>query len=91
MSSIVAENLPKFNYHCLFIVRQLFQLDSGLSGYGIRNCLVYQKLMKEQVRWQKINFAGNIALMALILILLLIILFVLYKLDSVDFFMNLIE
>jgi len=30
-----------------------------------------QKLMKEQVRWQKINFAGNIALMALILILLL--------------------
>ncbi|MBS3167467.1 hypothetical protein J4403_04675 [Candidatus Woesearchaeota archaeon] len=50
-----------------------------------------QKLMKEQVRWQKINFAGNIALMALILILLLIVLFVLYKLDSVNFFMNLIQ
>ena len=45
-----------------------------------------QKLMREQIRWQKINFAGKIALVASILILVIIILVVLYRLDRVDFF-----
>ncbi|MAG52331.1 MAG: hypothetical protein CMH62_00035 [Nanoarchaeota archaeon] len=45
-----------------------------------------QKLMKEQVQWQKINFAGKIALIAVILILIIIVLFVLYRLDAVNFF-----
>ena len=45
-----------------------------------------QKLMKEQIRWQKINFAGKVALVACLLILISIILYVLYKLDTVDFF-----
>ena len=45
-----------------------------------------QKLMKEQIRWQKINFAGKVALVACLLILISIILYVLYKLDTVNFF-----
>lgn len=45
-----------------------------------------QKLMKEQIQWQKINFAGKIALIASILILIIIILYVLYRLDAVNFF-----
>lgn len=45
-----------------------------------------QKLMREQVQWQKINFAGKLALIAVIIILILIILYVLYCLDRVNFF-----
>ncbi|MAG45638.1 MAG: hypothetical protein CMH63_02610 [Nanoarchaeota archaeon] len=45
-----------------------------------------QKLMREQLQWQKINFAGKVALIAVILILIIIILYVLYKLDSINFF-----
>ncbi len=45
-----------------------------------------QKLMKEQIRWQKINFAGKVALVACLLILIIIILYVMYKLDTVNFF-----
>ncbi len=45
-----------------------------------------QKLMKEQIRWQKINFAGKVALVACLLILIIMILYVLYKLDTVNFF-----
>ena len=45
-----------------------------------------QKLMKEQVQWQKINFAGKVALIAVILILIIIILFVIYRLDRINFF-----
>lgn len=45
-----------------------------------------QKLMKEQIRWQKINFAGKVALVACLIILITIILYVLYKLDTVNFF-----
>lgn len=45
-----------------------------------------QKLMKEQVQWQKINFAGKLALIGVILILIFIVLFVLYRLDTVNFF-----
>lgn len=45
-----------------------------------------QRLMKEQVQWQKINFAGKLALIGVIIILIVIILYVLYRLDQVDFF-----
>ncbi len=45
-----------------------------------------QKLMREQVQWQKINFAGKVALIAVIIILILIIIYVLYCLDRVNFF-----
>jgi hypothetical protein len=45
-----------------------------------------QKLMRDQVRWQKINFAGKVALIASILILIIIILVIIYRLDRVDFF-----
>ena len=45
-----------------------------------------QKLMKEQIRWQKINFAGKVALVTCLLILIIIILYVMYKLDTVNFF-----
>ena len=45
-----------------------------------------QKLMKEQVQWQKINFAGKIALISVLLILIIIILYVLYRLDQINFF-----
>jgi|ETNmetMinimDraft_2_1059921.scaffolds.fasta_scaffold55044_2 hypothetical protein len=45
-----------------------------------------QKLMREQLQWQKINFAGKVALISVILILITIILYVLYKLDSINFF-----
>lgn len=45
-----------------------------------------QKLMREQLQWQKINFAGKIALIAVIIILILIIAYVLYQLDRVNFF-----
>lgn len=45
-----------------------------------------QKLMREQVRWQKINFAGKCALIATLLILIVIILYVLYQLDRINFF-----
>jgi hypothetical protein len=45
-----------------------------------------QKLMREQVRWQKINFAGKVALVGCLLILIIIILFTMYRLDSVNFF-----
>ena len=45
-----------------------------------------QKLMREQVQWQKINFAGKIALIAVIIILITIILYVLYRLDQINFF-----
>lgn len=45
-----------------------------------------QKLMKEQIQWQKINFAGKVALIASILILIIIILYVLYRLDQINFF-----
>jgi len=50
-----------------------------------------QKLMKEQVQWQKINFAGKVALIASILILIVIILFVIYRLDSVNFFSRMLD
>ena len=42
--------------------------------------------MKEQVQWQKINFAGKLALIGVIVILIVIILYVLYRLDQVNFF-----
>ena len=45
-----------------------------------------QRLMREQVQWQKINFAGKIALISVILILIAIIMYVLYRLDQVNFF-----
>jgi len=45
-----------------------------------------QKLMKEQLQWQKINFAGKVALIATMVILIIIILYVLYRLDQIDFF-----
>jgi hypothetical protein len=45
-----------------------------------------QKLMKEQVQWQKINFAGKLALIGVIIILIAIVLFVLYRLDQINFF-----
>lgn len=50
-----------------------------------------QRLMKEQIQWQKINFAGKIALIATILILIIIILFVIYRLDAVNFFSVMME
>ena len=50
-----------------------------------------QKLMKEQVQWQKINFAGKVALIGIILILIIIILFVIYRLDSVNFFARVMD
>jgi len=49
-----------------------------------------QKLMKEQVRWQKINFAGKVALISCLLILIIIVLYVLFKLDSINFFTGLL-
>ena len=45
-----------------------------------------QKLMQEQIQWQKINFAGKCALISVILILIIIILYVLYNLDRINFF-----
>jgi len=45
-----------------------------------------QKLMREQLQWQKINFAGKVALIAVVIILILIIAYVLYRLDQVNFF-----
>ncbi|MBU2639485.1 MAG: hypothetical protein KKG75_02125 [Nanoarchaeota archaeon] len=45
-----------------------------------------QKLMKEQVQWQKINFAGKLALIGVIVILIIIVLYVLYQLDKINFF-----
>ena len=45
-----------------------------------------QKLMREQLQWQKINFAGKLALTAVIIILILMIAYVLYRLDQVNFF-----
>lgn len=45
-----------------------------------------QKLMEEQVQWQKINFVGKLALIAVIIILICIILYVLYRLDEINFF-----
>lgn len=45
-----------------------------------------QKLMREQLQWQKINFAGKVALIAVVIILILIISYVLYRLDQVNFF-----
>ena len=45
-----------------------------------------QRLMKEQLQWQKINFAGKLALIAVIIILIIIILYVLFRLDQVNFF-----
>jgi hypothetical protein len=45
-----------------------------------------QRLMKEQVQWQKINFAGKLALIGVIIILITIILYVLFRLDQVNFF-----
>ena len=45
-----------------------------------------QKLMREQIRWQKINFAGKVALVATLIILIVIILYVLYQLDRINFF-----
>ena len=47
-----------------------------------------QKLMKEQLQWQKINFAGKVALMGVLLIFIAIILYFLYRLDKVNFFTN---
>ena len=45
-----------------------------------------QRLMKEQLQWQKINFAGKLALIGVIIILIFIIIYVLYRLDQIDFF-----
>ena len=45
-----------------------------------------QKLMREQLQWQKINFAGKVALIAVVVILILIIAYVLFRLNQVDFF-----
>ena len=45
-----------------------------------------QKLMKEKIRWQKINFAGKVTLIACLLILIIIVMYVLFKLDSINFF-----
>ena len=45
-----------------------------------------QKLMKEQIKWQKMNFLGKLILIGVILILIIIIIFVLYQLDRVNFF-----
>jgi len=45
-----------------------------------------QKLMREQLQWQKINFAGKLALIAVVIILILVIAYVLYRLDQVNFF-----
>tara|TARA_Y100000034_G_scaffold119149_1_gene160623 strand:- start:537 stop:758 length:222 start_codon:yes stop_codon:yes gene_type:complete len=45
-----------------------------------------QRLMREQIQWQKINFAGKVALIAVILIFIAIIMYVLYRLDQVNFF-----
>tara|TARA_Y100000310_G_C20044539_1_gene517717 strand:- start:290 stop:511 length:222 start_codon:yes stop_codon:yes gene_type:complete len=45
-----------------------------------------QRLMREQLQWQKINFVGKLALISVVIILIAIIVYVLFKLDRVNFF-----